>query len=193
MKTFRDKYARNVYSQNGEDGILEEIFTRIVGSINEYIGIAVEFGAADGFWCSNVRNLMDNGWIGYQYDIETNNDKVVKTAITPENVNEELPEECDLLSIDIDGNDFNVWRAYKGRAEVVVIEINSDIPPEAKVYDKGTSYFPMVLLGIAKGYTLLCHTGNLIFIRNEHKHLFPEIQGNPLKDFDLYFDRSWLR
>ena len=189
MLSFRNKYARNVYSQNGEDGIIEEIFTRIGGK-----GVAVEFGAADGFWCSNIRNLMANhAWDGYQFDIQTDNEWVKKIAITPENVNDELPENCDLLSIDIDGNDFDVWRAYKGRAEVVVIEINSDFPPEAKVYDKGTSYFPMVLLGIAKGYTLLCHTGNLIFIRNEHKHLFPEIEGNPLKDFDLYFDKSWLR
>jgi hypothetical protein len=188
MKNFRDKYAHNVYSQNGEDGILLEIFMRIGGA-----STAVEFGAADGYWCSNIRNLMDNyGFDGCQFDIETTNPEVKKIAITPENVNDELPEKCDLLSIDIDGNDFNVWRAYKGRAEVVVIEINSDIPPDQKVYDKGTSYFPMVLLGIAKGYTLLCHTGNLIFIRNEHKHLFWEIQGNPLKDFDLYFDKSWL-
>jgi hypothetical protein len=189
MLTFRDKYAKNFYSQNGEDGILTELFKRL----EIETGTACEFGASDGFWMSNIRNLIDQGWTGHQFDIQTTNPEVIKAAITPENVNEVIPAELDLLSIDIDGNDFKVWRAYKGAAKVVVIEINSDLPPYSKVYDKGTSYFPMVLLGIAKGYFLLCHTGNLIFVKNEFKSLFPEITGNPLTQFAEYFDYKWQR
>ena len=49
----------------------------------------------------------------------------------------------------------------------------------------------MVILGSLKGYFLLCHTGNLIFIQHEYKHLFPEIVGNPLFDYKDYFDYSW--
>ena len=188
MLTFRDKYKSNVYSQNGEDGIIQEVMKRL--DIPK--GVCVEFGATDGYYCSNTRNLIDSQWEGYMYDIDPGSTAIQKAEITPENVNDIIPAECDLLSIDIDGNDFEVWRAYKGSAKVVIIEINSDYLPDERIFDKGTSYLPMLLLGIAKGYFLLCHTGNLIFIENKYKELFPEITGNPITDFKDYFDYSWV-
>lgn len=191
MLTFRDKYKANQFSQNGEDGIVAEVLRRL----KIKTGVCVEFGATDGYYCSNTRALINQGWQAYMYerDIKKDTQGIIKAEITPENVNRILPDKCDLLSIDIDGNDFEVWRAYKGDAKIVIIEINSDYPPEVREYDKGTSYTPMVLLGIAKCYFLLCHTGNLIFIKREYLELFPEITGNPLTDFKDYFDYSWTK
>lgn len=185
MLDFAKRYGKNVYSQNGEDGIIQECLKRM----NIRRGVAVEFGAADGLFCSNTANLGE--WTRFLYDISEPVNGVIQKAVTPENVND-LPK-CDLLSIDIDGNDYSVWKSYKGRPAIVVIEINSDISPEEKVYDKGTSYSPMVQLGISKGYFLLCHTGNLVFVDNKYKKLFPEVKGNPLLDFQNYFNYSWVK
>ena len=127
MLTFRDKYAQNVYSQNGEDGIIAEVVKRL----NIKKGVCVEFGAADGYYCSNTRNLIDTGWRGYMYDnAPTPNKEVQRVKITPENVNEVIPAECDVLSIDTDVDDYYIWQAYEGKAKVVIIEINSGIKPE---------------------------------------------------------------
>src|SRR5262245_55898942 len=48
------RFAKNIYSQMGEDGILAEIFKR-VGTRNKW---CVEFGAWDGVFLSNTCNLI---------------------------------------------------------------------------------------------------------------------------------------
>lgn len=191
MKSFYDKYADNLFSQNGEDGIIKEVIKRI-GSGNK---LAVEFGACDGKYCSNTAMLVDEGWIRLLFDVHPGVREVMRATITPENVNSYVSP-CQLLSIDIDGNDYNVWKAFTRRAAIVVIEINSSIHPSTlkpvSDTDHGTAYQPMVLLGIEKGYFLLVHTGNLIFILNEYRELFPEITGDGLTNWQEYFNTKWL-
>lgn len=199
MIDFVKKYGYNTYSQNGEDGVIEESLKRIGkigGKLSDRL-TAVEFGAVDGLYCSNTAHLSltYRGWERILFDIEPGGFGVTKAEITPENVNELIPD-CDLLSIDIDGNDYNVWKAYEGKPAIVVIEINSSIPPteDFPVSDKerGTGYKPMVELGIVKGCFLLCHTGNLIFIDEKYKKLFPEVKGNPITEHEKYFNTQWL-
>jgi len=60
------KYRRNIYSQNGEDGIIEELLKRL----NISNGWFVEFGAWDGKQWSNTFNLLEKGWEGI--DVEGN-------------------------------------------------------------------------------------------------------------------------
>ena len=167
--SFVNKYGRDVFSQNGEDGIIEEAIRRINPP-----KVACEFGANNGECFSNTANLK--GWERQLFDVESTNIHVVIAKITPENVNAYVLQKLGLLSIDIDGNDYIVWRAYKGMVDIVIIEINSGIPLSdytiSEVY--GTGYSPMKLLGNEKGYFLLCHTGNMIFILNKHKHLFAD-------------------
>lgn len=55
-----NRFGKCVYSQYGEDGIIEEIFRRI-GISN---GFFVEFGAFDGISLSNTRHLWEKGWNG---------------------------------------------------------------------------------------------------------------------------------
>lgn len=183
MLTFRDKYRYNVYSQNGEDGIIEEICKRI----NLTEGISIEIGAPDTTYCSNTANLK--GFKKSFYDIDPRGEGVIKKEITPANVNE--VGDCDILSIDIDGNDHDVWMAYKFQPKIVIIEINSSLDPEEEFFssDKGASYITMILAGLKKGYTPICHTGNIIFVDSKYIHLFPELKEDSVLN---YFDKSWL-
>lgn len=173
------RYSANIHSQNGEDGILHEAIKRI-GIKNK---VAVEFGGHDGTFCSNTKALAGMGWQVYMYDINPV-PPVIKREITPENVNELPP--CSVLSIDIDGNDYAVWAAYEGAPDIVVIEINSSFPEghESFHVKHGASFTTMNRLAEDKGYFLLCHTGNCIYVRNEYRALFP--------DADETFNTSWL-
>jgi hypothetical protein len=190
MKSFYNKYKSDAYSQNGEDGVIKEALIR-VGAGNK---IACEFGACDGKYCSNTATLPD--WTRILFDINSGSPDVMSMAITPENVNSYVPLTARVLSIDIDGNDYNVWKAYTGNPAIVIIEINSSIYPTAMkpVSDpeQGTAYYPMVMLGIEKGYFLLCHTGNLVFVANEYRSRFPEIIGDGLSNWQDYFKTDWL-
>jgi hypothetical protein len=169
-------FERKVYSQSGEDGIIEEIFRRIdTGS--KY---AVEFGVEDGSEC-NTRLLKEKGWEVLQMDGRDDNPTSIKQEfITAENINElfakyGVPEDLDMLCIDIDSNDFWVWKALdeKYRPRLIVAEYNAHIPPnEAKTvaYDPklvwdGTSYFGASLLALywlakTRGYDLVYCTDN---------------------------------
>jgi hypothetical protein len=187
LYAYLETRERKVRSQNGEDGVLEALFERL-GVTNQY---CVEFGCADGMEC-NTAHLLDQGWTGLLMDGGgfSNNPRadVRQEFITAENINElfrkyEVPQHFDLLSIDIDGNDFWVWREITVRPRVVVIEYNAHIPPDlrrAAVYEPdflntGTDYFGASLLalkelGLRKGYTLVyCERAgvNTFFIANE--------------------------
>lgn len=164
-------FERIIYSQNGEDGILKIIFYKI-GITNKFF---VEFGVQDGKEC-NTRYLHENnGWEGIQIDSGDHKSLFIKKEfITAENINTifnkyGVPKYFDLLSIDIDSNDYWVWKALKNfEPNVVVIEYNANIPTnESKVikYDPhfkwdGTNYFGASLLALSKlakskGYTLV--------------------------------------
>ena len=139
-------YARNAYSQNGEDGIIE----RILELIGDTDGWCVEFGAWDGLHLSNCANLVRNrgyhavlieanprkaeeltanyldypnvttlaGFVGW--GANDNLDALLEPA--------PIPPDFDLLSIDIDGNDYHVWNAVtRHRPKIVVIEFNPTI------------------------------------------------------------------
>lgn len=211
MQTFFNKYKKNYFSQNGEDGIIEEALKRIQPSFPKHMEMPLdetsepkeiqtlqcaEFGAADGIWCSNTRALVEKGWDAFLYDSSPRGD-VKYGNIDSSNVNYFIPDDVNLLSIDVDGDDFFIWEAYKGKPAIVIIEINSSIPPKSERAINGNhdgcGYRQMVMLGIKKEYFVLCHTGNIIFVHSAYKELFPEIVGNPLEDVENFFNSSWLK
>src|SRR6185436_10679675 len=98
-------------------------------------------------------------------------------------------KDTDVLSIDTDGYDYDIFKAMAERPKIVIVEINSGYAPHERVENKkeGSSYLPMVELGIEKGYFLLCHTGNLIFILDKYRKLFPEVEGDGLYNSEKYF------
>lgn len=187
MLTFYNKYKGGDFSQNGESGIIDEICKRI--KLNK--GTAVEFGAPTKDYCSNIFHLPEPAWNKMYFDINPQDPTIMRAEITPENVNSIIPN-CDILSIDVDGNDYNIWAAYKHKPAIVIIEINSSIHPEADYpvssLSDGTGYKPMVGLGDKKGYMLICHTGNLIFVDQKYSDKFPEIDGA----WEDFFNTQWL-
>lgn len=186
MLTFANKYGNNCFSQFGEDGILKECISRI-GLIG---GVSVEFGAPTRKYCSNTFNLPD-WWVKHFYDIDPSDPNVIKREITPDNINTLPP--CTILSMDTDGEDLRLWQAYNGKPDIVIIEINSSLDPMKDHFSSltGASYITMLKLGIAKGYFLLCHTGNMIFVLNKYRELFPEIIGDGIDSYSEYFNTSW--
>ena len=174
---------RNVTSQNGEDGVIEYILS----AIGEGNKVTVEFGAADGKWLSNTWSLENlKGWRRWLFEGASSAPGVTQAYLTVENINEEfdkagVPEDIDVLSIDVDGNDLWLWKALKRRARLVVIEYNGNIPPPQAVaiqynpdhrWDQ-TSYFGATLSALdivarSKGlrlvHTTLC---NAFFLSEE--------------------------
>jgi hypothetical protein len=138
-----------VFSQWGEDGILQHILKQIAPSRK----IFVEFGV-ENYTESNTRFLLVNdSWAGLVIDGSSKNIEFVKNDdiywqhnlkaqqgfITRENINDlihgnGIAGEIGLLSIDIDGNDYWVWEAIDVVCpSVVVVEYNSRFGPERAV------------------------------------------------------------
>lgn len=207
MLEFAATYGYDVYSQNGEDGILAEALARLFFQVNK--GRSVEIGGNDGFYCSNTALLVARrGWSGLF--VESNEELCRQSVeawkplmvlashlhlkVDGENVNTFVDDRCDLLSTDTDGADYEIFKGLKAKPKVVVIEIDSSLDPLTDAFNKdgGANYSAMVKLGQSKGYFVLCHVGNIIFVDEQYRELFPEL-GNrdPLLNVDLYFDRSW--
>ena len=195
-REFLSAYWENVNSQNGEDGIIKEILNRL----NITSGYVCEFGAWDGVYLSNTFELIKRGFksVLIEGDEGRFNDllKLSKDypSITPicayvdhvpgsENSLDNLlkktdiPVDFDVLSIDIDSFDYQVWDSLKNyKPKIVIIEINShvDIFASDHIHTpgkfQGTGFHPMMALAVEKGYKMVVYTGNLIFVREELYH-----------------------
>ena len=165
-------FERRKWSQCGEDGVLEAIFRKI-GVTNRFF---VEFGCGDGLQC-NGANLIRQGWRGLMMDgirpspqneLPIQQEWISAESICPLFEKYGVPKRFDLLSIDIDGNDYWVWKALPHRPRVVVIEYNGNLPPHPNLtipYDPdfrwngsdhyGASLGALAKLGQQKGYQLV--------------------------------------
>ena len=179
-------HERSIRSQCGEDGVLLRIF-ECIGTSNRYF---VEFGAKDGCVESNTAHLrIDHAWTGLlmEGDAARARPPVQSEFVTAENVNalfakHRVPRDFDLLSIDVDGNDYWIWKAIDGyHPRVVVIEYNIFFGPSVRKtipysadfhWDKtpyhGASLAALQKLGREKGYTLVhteSYAPNAFFVR----------------------------
>ncbi len=139
-------FGGKIYSQNDEDGIIREIFNRI-GTTNK---VFVEFGIGNGLENNTLALLFDD-WQGLWIDASTRsinaicnhfseiirNGKltVIESFITKTNIDGLISanvkhSEIDLLSVDIDGNDYHVLQAISCISpRVLVIEYNAKFAP----------------------------------------------------------------
>ena len=213
-----NKFKKNLYSENGEDGIIQEILRRINFEQN---GWCCEFGAWDGKVGSNTFNLVKNFNFKAIY-IENDAEKfknlkktekeypnilaLNKTIEKNRNSNNSLtkvlegtkiPIDFEVLSIDIDSYDLDVWETFeKYRPKIVVIEVNSSIKPgiiqRHDENNQGNSFSATVNVGKIKGYVLVQHTGNCIFLREDFINKI-NYDEDLLKDPNKLFDKSWLK
>jgi hypothetical protein len=194
------RHGYKVFSESDEDGIIAEIFRRI-GMENR---VFFEFGVGDGL-ANNTLSLLLGGWRGYWIDgsaefvaklsvtfreqLQSGQLQVLNQFITRDTINPliqklGMPATIDLMSIDIDGNDYWIWQAIEAvSARVIVIEYNGTLRPTHSIVPEyndsnqwnGTSYMGASLtalekLGRQKGYSLVgCnYTGaNAFFVRDD--------------------------
>lgn len=179
----------SVFSQFEEDGLLLFIFA-VIGTKSQTF---VEIGGNDGV-NSNCSNLVLNfGWHGLFIDADKTTvkrginfyrryptpwhypPKYICSKVTRENINELISGagfsgEIDLLSVDIDGNDYWIWDALEIiQPRVVIIEthvefgMNNIVVPYDKDYSypgkhpvyHGASPVAMCALAERKGYRLV--------------------------------------
>ena len=174
-----------VFSQNGEDGVIAEILRRIgTGG-----GGFVEFGIQDGTEGNTVFLAQVLGWSGVYLEADdasfaalerrySANPRVrtLHAAVEPDTVEglfarAGVPEEPDIVSIDVDGNDYWIWRALTAfRPRLVIVEYNGAFDPASRrvmpytpgfrwdgTSAYGSSLGALEELGAEKGYRLV-HT-----------------------------------
>jgi hypothetical protein len=207
--------AQSLYAQGTEEAILHRLLDRLQPT-NRY---CVDIGASDGLRNSNTALLLrEQGWQGtlvegsaYRFGRlkehygGADQVRLIGEKVQPDTVDkllaaEGVPERFDLLSLDIDGNDYWVWRGmHTFRPRIVVVEYNPYYaPPERWVmrYNPdhewdGSTYYGASLeslyhLGLGKGYELVCCDdmgNNAFFVAQE---LFPLLGldlGSPTRLF----------
>lgn len=130
-----------VFSQWGEDGLLQYLISNIKFCNKKFI----EFGVEDYYECNTRFLLSNNKWSGLVIDGDEENInkikndtiyyyshlKAVKHFITKDNINEIIESngfagKVGILSIDIDGNDFWILKAINVvEPDLIIIEYNS--------------------------------------------------------------------
>ena len=194
-----------VYSQNGDDGLIAFVFSQI-GTTNKTF---IEFGIGNGSECNMANFIQNFGWNGllidgneegvlaakslYSNEIKKGTVKIDLQFLTVENINQVFHDndctgEIDLLSIDIDGNDYWIWESISVvNPRVVVVEYNASfgdsrsvtVPYEPDFYRfnkhksgwyHGVSLKALERLAKVKGYDLVgCNSDgvNAFFVRTD--------------------------
>ncbi len=197
------RYEYSLFSQNGEDGVLRHLLSELGFRSRAFL----EFGF--GVTESNALRLAlkeDFAGVfidGSEHAVRALNSaaglfglegvRAIRQWLTLENLAETireggLPPEIDLLSIDVDGNDYWFWREIeRPSARLVVIEYNASLGPELSLtvpYDPaferhakhesgfyhGASLAALYRLGREKGYALVgCESRgvNAFFVRED--------------------------
>lgn len=174
------------YGQQEEDKVLEQIFKKV----NIKRGYFVDIGAWDGKHLSNTYRFVELGWDGLEVERDFNRFKEMQETlpvyikkvcmeVNPDGldhlfIENKVPKELHLLSIDIDTYDYWLWKNLTYTDPwVVVIESNSMpgyyIQPPEKNFPgkKGTSPEALRELAKSKGYIEYLFNGNCIFVRKD--------------------------
>ena len=220
-----NKFGIKIYSQNDEDGIILYIFKHIGIKTKKFVEIGVENGTE-----CNTTNLLKNfNWKGIQIEgskklyndakiqlkkvleKKIKNLKLLNIFVTKKNINQILKKNCgkeiDLLSVDVDGNDFWIWKAINCvKPRLVIIEYNSffgsNISATIKYNSKfiwnhrnnksyyGASLKALEKLGKQKKYILVGvdkNGVNAFFVRND---LAKNINLKSKKTGDVFIDNK---
>jgi hypothetical protein len=188
-----NKYQNNIYSQYGEDGIINYITSKI--KINKS---SLEVGAGDGIKFSNTRRLLE---LKYKcIYIESDN---FKFKLLKKNLNKEkkarllnlkvsfkgknsldnifklhkISPIIGILSIDIDSYDYYILKYLKYvKPQLIIIEYNNSLPNDIEYHDSQSQLFlrhnlkSLEVLAKKKGYVLIASTVTNAFLLK--KNLF---------------------
>jgi len=211
-----DEVGFSAFSQFDEDGILLYLFS-LLGAAHK---TSVEICAGTGYECNTANLIINHAWDGLLVDGNPENVRIARDFyqrypdtfwrvptilhawVDAETINDRIAEngftgEIDLLSLDMDGVDFWIWKAITCvNPRVVVLEFNDCIPADVAValpYDPSftcseekpgylnASLAAWVKLGREKGYRLVGRNRNAVnafFVRNDLRpDLVPEVSA----------------
>lgn len=232
LKGISKDLAKDDRSQDGENKIINYIFN----NLNITPKYAVEFGAGGVGSARFPNGTAMVQWFNLLCDceclfFEVNKRKINKSdprfremmkiePINASNVNEiykkyDVPEDLDINIIDVDGQDFWIWKNLNYNAKVVLVEFNSFLGYEQSVTmhqddnhwkwrDTNCTYFGASIeafrrLGESKGYSLVYRTKrNLVFVQNKYvKNSFDtkeiyDLQGCTEKRQTFKKEQKWV-
>jgi hypothetical protein len=209
MKLTDFGYSR--YSQYGEDGIIEKIFD-CIGTASR---VCVEVGAWDGYHLSNTANLWTRSWRGVliecddekferlrkntaSYDCICIKELVGRGEHSLESIlrRHGVGDTFDLLSIDVDGEDYYIFESLRQlRPRVVIVEYNPTIPAQVDLYAAPNNYFgcsvaALARLGCERGYRLAALTDtNAFFVVEEE---FPKLAAFETALHEIRIDKHLM-
>lgn len=220
-----------VFSQNGEDGIIAWILSIIGAETRTF----VEFGIGDGSECNTANLALTFGWRGLLMEADpelcararrfyagratsrSRTPTIVAAEVGPDTIDDLLAAnamsgEIDVLSVDIDGNDYWVWKSLTATVpRLVVIEYNATFGPERSVtvpykhgFDRyrehmsgfyhGASLAALTKLARSKGYALVgCDSrgSNAFYVRTNLVEP-PLSEPEPEQAFFPLYERAHL-
>jgi len=222
-------YKKDKYSQRGHDGIIE----KIMSELNITKGFFIEVGGCDGITLSNCRALFELGWRGcfiegdkkyYKGLVENyKNEDIItlnkfifptmKEGPTLDILHKESMDnvEVDLLSIDIDGRDYEIFDNLELKPKLIIIEggfafhpcLREKIPYEIARFNVQQPLYTMMKLCRKKGYTPICFNQDTFLLRNDlyEKHeYFKNIKNDHVSLWESAYynifsdkDRNWLK
>jgi len=166
-----ERFGFKALSQFDADGILREIFRRVGEEHRSF----VEFGTGDGtenntvYWlCQGWRGLWIDGSEALHHAQQRNFDWALREGtlacarsfLTRDNINDVVRGRgftgpIDLLSVDVDGNDYHLWEALTCvEPRVVVVEYNAYVPPRCA----GSWPTTQAIAGITRARILARHS-----------------------------------
>ena len=213
-----NRFKENSYSANGEDGVLRYLVSKIPTIPPLHV---VEFGAADGIESSNTLSFIETGAKAILIESDNDKFRLLAknmqkypevscvnsfVATAQDQLGDTLdnilasfnwPKDFDVLSIDIDSDDALIFASIKEFfPKIVVIEINSSYLPGVRFFStskiSGNSFTTVLEIFQNRNYTLVAHTGNLIFVRNEFFRL-TGLDEMVLTYPEILFDTSFIQ
>jgi hypothetical protein len=207
ISSFFLQYAKDITSQNGEDGIIEKLFELLSSNLDESKRslFCCDIGAWNGKHLSNTYSILnEKNWSGLLIEADTlryqelkelylNREDILTlnslVSFDGENslssiLQKNNIKEIDFLTIDIDGNDYHIWKSLDNttyKPLVVCIEFNPTIPnnvlyiqePNMKI-QHGSSLLALTELGSSLGYSLIATTiYNSFFVRDDLLNYIP--------------------
>ena len=186
------KFKFDEYSQNGEDGVINEILKRSFE--NKKLNV-VEFGAGDIEKNSNKFYLIKNNKINFSVfiemdqnlfrkleklkneykqiipihnivDFKAESENTIDKILKKNNINNNI----DIMSIDIDSYDLDVYKSIKEyHPKLLIIEAGRQKYGTLSVHtiDKNLNSFSSIFNTISKKYYLIFFNGNLFFLNKE--------------------------
>ncbi len=191
-----------VYSQWGEDGIIDHLVSRASIENRTF----VEFGVENYTEANTVFLLKHRNWRGLVIDGSQDHVESIRRGqvlwrhdlfaecafITTENINDLIRKndfngDLGLLSVDIDGNDYWVWDAITCVSpRIVVSEYNSLFGPHAKV---STPYRPDFFRTKAHASNMYYGASISALVHLAHKRGYSLIAGNSAGN-NVFFVRN---